>query len=249
VDHDASIQALPSALEGRPALARSRSALLRDSGLNLRLEQPTRVVAAFGRADAGSDYLLPPPGWQRGIGGFAATDAKFAPELFWRDVPAGKADLLAGCRGAWAVVAVLPQPRDLASGAKLEASSVHDGIHLEKLAVDGNAKTEWWSKNGLPQWLMLDLNEPAWLNRVDVIFYHQDKRYYQYVIETSMDGKAWNAAVDAGKNKELATAAGTAHGFPRQRARYVRITVCGSSEIAAHIAEVRLFDDPLAPAL
>ena len=140
---------------------------------------------------------------------------------------------------------MLPKPTDLASSATLEASSVFPGGHEPELAIDGNLKTDWWSANGLPQWLLLDLGKPTWLSRIDLTFYHRDERHYQYVVETSSDKTQWTGAVDASQNQALATAAGAAHGFSRRPARYVRITVCGTSESAAHITEVALFDDPL----
>jgi hypothetical protein len=247
-DDGSTVTSLPAAIEGQRGLAGSRAALLAGSGTSLRLDQPARLVVAFGHEGGAAGWLPPLPGWQRGPGGFATTDPSAGTELCWRDFPAGNVDLFVGSRGAWAIVAVLPQPTDLARGATLAASSLHDGTHLASLATDGSPKTEWWSVNGLPQWLRLDLPAPTWLNRVDLTFYHADRRHYQYRIDTSADGQTWDLAVDATGNTALATAEGTVHPFPRRQARSLRITVTGSSEIAAHVAEVRLYDDPLASA-
>jgi hypothetical protein len=249
VDQDARIQQLPGPLEGCPALAIRKEAAAADSRLSLLLEEPVRMVAAFGKPDAGPGYLPPPPGWSRCFeGGFAASEAAFGSDLYYRDLGQGKANLFVGRQGAYAVVAILPPPTNWAASAQLEATSTFDAVHLPRLAIDGNVNTEWWSQNGLPHSLTLDLGQPVWVNRVDVTFYHLDKRYYQYVVDTSPDGQTWVPAVDASQNKAPATAEGVTHGLERRQARFLRITVCGGSEAAAHIAEVGVFDDPLVSA-
>jgi len=246
VDSDAETLRLPGQLTGKPALALSAAAKRRDSRLSLLFDQPTRVVVAFGKPGTPADYLPAQPGWTRCCAGqFAASDSSLSADLHFRDFPKGEADAFIGLRGAYAVVAILPKPTDFARPAAVEASSVFPGGHGPQLALDGNPRTEWWSANGLPQWLLLDLGKPTWLSRIDLTFYHRDRRYYQYVVETSDDRTQWTRAVDASQNKESATAAGVTHGFARRPAQYVRITVCGTSETAAHIAEVALFDDPL----
>lgn len=246
LDDDAEVLRLPSQLMGKPALAVSSAGKRRDSRLSLLFDRPTRVVVAFARPDAPARHLPPQPGWTRCcVGQFEASDPALSADLHFRDFPKGKADAFVGRQGAYAVVALLPKPTDLAPPATVEASSVFPGGHEPELATDGSLRTEWWSANGLPQWLLLDLGKPTWLSRIDVTFYHRDRRYYQYVVETSDDKTQWTRAVDASQNKALATTAGVTHGFARRQARYIRITVCGTSETAAHITEVALFDDPL----
>ena len=247
VDDDTRILRLPKAMAGARALAISKSAASADSVLSLHLDRAARVVVAFGKPGA-AGYLPPQPGWQRClVGGFAASDAEIDHSLHSREFPPGRHDLFVGLSGAYGVVAIVPRPPNLAPAAKVEVSSTHDPVHLPTLAIDGDVESAWWSINGLPQWLKLDLGTPAWLNRVDLTFYHSDVRYYQYVVQTSTDGKTWEPAADAIANKTPATRAGTTHWFSRRQARFVRVEVRGSSEIAAHITNMAVFDDPLAP--
>ena len=248
VDDDARILRLPRALAKARSLAISKAAATEDSRVSLRLDRAARVVVAFGKPGA-TAYLPAQPGWQRCFAnGFAASDANIGPDLHSREFAPGKHDLFVGRKGAYGVVAIVPRPPNLSSGAKVEVSSTHDGVHLPELAVDRDPESAWWSKNGLPQWLQVDLSRPLWLNRVDLTFYHRDVRYYQYVVQTSVDGKTWKPAVDASTNKTPASRAGTTHWFGRRQARFVRVEVGGSSEIAAHITEIALFDDPIGPA-
>ena len=246
-DAEVSITELPAQLEGLPALALSRSVAARDSRLSLSFAQATRLVVAFGGPDGDARYLSPQPGWSRWSCTFSASDPGLSPGLYVRDFPKGEAELFLGCKGAVAVVAALAQPQNLVQVSTLSASATFDAVHLPQLAVDGDPKTDWWSANGLPQWLLLDLGKAQWLSRVDLTFYHRDTRHYQYVIETSSDGEGWTPAVDASKNTQAAAADGTQHWFSRRQARFVRITVTGGSEAAAHISEVRILDDPMAP--
>ena len=110
-------------------------------------------------------------------------------------------------------------------------SSALEGYEPEK-AADETVET-WWSacSGEAGEWLAIDLGKEETVRAVQVNFADQDFQVwaphgdvvYQYLIETSADGEAWQVAVDMTKN--TVDAPHRLHNFDTPiSARYVRIS-------------------------
>lgn len=109
-------------------------------------------------------------------------------------------------------------------------------------AVDGRIGGGYWAANPYPQWWQVDLQAAETIDRVQVVTYSGDGRYYQYTVQTSLDGKSWTTVVDFSKNTEVASGRGTTHKFAPVSARYVRVNMLfNSANVGVHLREVRVF--------
>ena len=117
--------------------------------------------------------------------------------------------------------------RNLAYGAKVSASSYYDSWFKPEYAVDDNNGTMWkakrtnWDADRHAEWLQIDLGKPEKFSEVWTEFEYPTF-FYQYLIETSIDGKKWTTYADRTDN--------TLQGSPmidhkKAKARYVRITI------------------------
>ena len=121
--------------------------------------------------------------------------------------------------------------RNLAYGAKVTASSYYDEWFKPEYAVDDNNATLWkarrcnWDSEqpctAHGEWLQIDLGKPQQFNEVWTLFEYATF-FYQYKIETSLDGKSWTMYADRTNN--------TLQGSPmidkgKTKARYLRITI------------------------
>ena len=118
--------------------------------------------------------------------------------------------------------------KNLAFNAKVTASSYYDDWFRPEYAVDDNNATLWKARNtnwGIGQhkdeWLQIDLGKPMKFNEVWTQFEYATF-FYQYRIETSLDGKKWTLYADRTDN--------TMQGSPMidkgsAKAQYVRITI------------------------
>ena len=128
-------------------------------------------------------------------------------------------------------VAVFKQQntKNMAHGAKVTASSYYDEWFKPEYAVDDNNATLWKARNtnwglGKPhnaEWLQIDLGKPMKFNEVWTQFEYATF-FYQYRIETSLDGQTWVHYADRTNN--------TMQGSPMidkgaAKARYIRITI------------------------
>ena len=119
-------------------------------------------------------------------------------------------------------------PKNLALGAKVTASSYYDDWFRPEFAVDDNNATLWKARLtnwGLGKhqeaWLQMDLNQTMEFNEIWTQFEYATF-FYQYRIETSLDGKKWSLYADRTNN--------TMQGSPMidkatAKARYIRITI------------------------
>ena len=91
-----------------------------------------------------------------------------------------------------------------------KASSTLDG-HPEENAVNEDIRTWWSAKTGdKGEYLSIDLGEESQVYAIQVNFGDQDAGlfgrngdiYYQYYIESSIDGVNWNMAVDKSDNRK-----------------------------------------------
>ena len=118
--------------------------------------------------------------------------------------------------------------RNLAYRAKVTASSYYDDWFKPEYATDNNnatlwkaAKCNWDSQERHDEWLQIDLGRPIAFNEVWTQFEYATF-FYQYRIETSLDGKQWTLYADRTNN--------TMQGSPmidkgKAKARYIRITI------------------------
>lgn len=119
---------------------------------------------------------------------------------------------------------------NLALGAKVTASSYYDEWFKPEYAVDDNNGTLWkarhtnWdaaSGQHNEEWLLLDLGKTRKFNEIWTQFEYPTF-FYQYKLETSIDGKTWTVYANRTDN--------TMQGSPMIdkgscKARYVRLTI------------------------
>lgn len=120
---------------------------------------------------------------------------------------------------------------NLAYGAKVTASSTYSDWFLPEYAVDDNNATLWraartvWDGGYAPQWLQLDLGSVTAFNQVWTQFEYATF-FYQYLIETSIDGNTWTVLADKTANVQQGSPMidEPADGNP-VKARYIRIVI------------------------
>ena len=137
-------------------------------------------------------------------------------------------------------------PVDLAKGKTATASSSQGEDHLPGAALDGDGDTRWCAADGsYPQWWQVDLGKAQPVTSA-MIDFEQENTAYQFKIEGSVDGTAWQMLADETRSES--------HDQIRQiplkdccsnapvSARYVRITILGSSSGGwASFFEVNVF--------
>ena len=117
--------------------------------------------------------------------------------------------------------------QNLAYGAKVTASSSYDEWFKPEYAVDNNNGTLWkarhtnWDGGRHNEWLQIDLGKAIRFSEVWTEFEYPTF-FYQYKIETSVDGQQWTLYADRTSN--------TMQGSPmidhkKTKARYLRITI------------------------
>ena len=112
--------------------------------------------------------------------------------------------------------------KNLAYGAKVTASSYYDEWFKPEYAVDDNNATLWKARKvATGEWLQIDLGKPMKFNEVWTQFEYATF-FYQYKVETSLDGESWTLYADHTSN--------TMQGSPmidkgKVKARYLRITI------------------------
>ena len=123
----------------------------------------------------------------------------------------------------------LSSQKNLAFGAKVTASSYYDEWFKPEYAVDDNnatlwkaANTNWGNGKHQDEWLQIDLGKVKKFSEVWTQFEYATF-FYQYKVETSLDGKHWKLFADRTNN--------TMQGSPMIdksqtiKARYLRITI------------------------
>ena len=111
---------------------------------------------------------------------------------------------------------------DLLLGAKVTASSSYNEEFKPEFAVDQNNGTLWKPEhNSAESFLTVDMGAVKQIKSVHTQFEYATW-YYQYLIESSVDGIQWDIFADQRKN--------TTHGSPmidvgNVKARYLRITI------------------------
>ncbi|MFJ9212189.1 discoidin domain-containing protein [Streptomyces sp. NPDC102264] len=140
-----------------------------------------------------------------------------------------------------AAVVTTPADNNLALRKPVTASSDSDGNIPEK-AVDGDLSTRWAQGRGLPDpsWIQVDLGGDTKVSSVVTTF--ELPSGYQYRLEYSADGTTWSTLDDHTSEK---TVSATNYSFADQpvTARYLRVTVTGSSWNGGSIYELRAYGD------
>lgn len=104
------------------------------------------------------------------------------------------------------------------------ASAAQEGNTADK-AMDGDMSTRWSADN--TQWIQLDLRSSRPVSGVGIAFYNGSTRTSRLDIAVSQDGQSWEKVlygVSSGTTSEMEY-----FGFPKQPARYVRVTGYGNS--------------------
>ena len=131
---------------------------------------------------------------------------------------------------------LLTSKNNLAFGAKVTASSFYDDWFRPEYAVDDNNATLWkarhtnWGRGSHhDEWLQIDLGKPEKFTEIWTQFEYATF-FYQYKIETSIDGNHWTVYADRSENtlqgSPMIDRLLTAKQKPiTTKARFVRITI------------------------
>ncbi|MDP4184326.1 MAG: family 43 glycosylhydrolase [Bacteroidota bacterium] len=111
---------------------------------------------------------------------------------------------------------------NLALGKSVKASSFYSDKFKPENAVDDNNATLWRPKQNYgPQWIEIDLGKVERIQRIWTQFEYATF-YYQYLIETSVDGRNWEIFSDKRENTQSGS---PMTDYGNKNARYVRLTV------------------------
>lgn len=117
------------------------------------------------------------------------------------------------------------------------------------LANDGlreNTNSYWATdvQTDPASWWQVDLEEPAEVGRVVVVAYYGDERSYEFTVETSMDGEAWEPVADFRGKPQLSTREGISCSFAPRAVRFIRVTVTNNSaNTGRHLVEVMAYPE------
>ena len=129
-------------------------------------------------------------------------------------------------KGVGALAPSVVKSENLALGAGVRASSCYDDNFRAEYAVDDNNGTLWRPRGMGQEWLEIDLGSSREIQTVWTQFEY-GTQFYQYLIETSVDGKHWSVFVDK-RNNHLAGSPMV--DFGKAEARYVRLTFTGGQK-------------------
>ena len=116
--------------------------------------------------------------------------------------------------------------KNLAFGAKVTASSYYDNDFRPEYAVDDNNGTLWRPRTTGPAWIQIDLGKKETVKTIWTQFEY-GTQFYQYIIETSEDGKQWKTFSDKRGNR---LAGSPMVDFGNVKARYVRLSYTGGQK-------------------
>ena len=134
--------------------------------------------------------------------------------------------------------------KSLSTGKPVETSGGVNENEKPAYAVDGYGDiNKFWGTIPAPQWLKVDLQDVYTIDRINILPYWDYKRFYQYTIEVSTDGKEWTEVVDASQNSEAGTDKGYMHKFNPIKARYVKVNMLKNSDNpAVHLVDLRVYE-------
>ncbi|MBN8458677.1 MAG: DUF4091 domain-containing protein [Verrucomicrobia bacterium] len=124
-------------------------------------------------------------------------------------------------------------------------ASGHWSDRKPELAVDGDLSDQnHWACEGLPAWWAGELPAPKTVGSIRIKPYRSDGRFYQFLIEGSLDGLEWFTLADHRANSITAPEEGNWFEFPPREVRRIRVTFTHNSAGAksgAHIVEIEAY--------
>lgn len=126
--------------------------------------------------------------------------------------------------GIGALAPSIVKSKNLAENCKVRASSYYNQDFRPEYAVDENNGTLWRPLTPGDEWIELDLGKSQTIQTIWTQFEY-GTAYYQYLIETSNDGKRWELFADKRENH---LSGSPLVDFGKTKARYVRLTTTGN---------------------
>ena len=135
--------------------------------------------------------------------------------------------------------------RNNITSGQLKKASGFEAKYYPIYALDGKIdNNKYWavSGNGQPKTLELDLKKLTKITNAKVWCYTDGERYYQYKVQTSADGLAWQTVIDMSKNKKISTQNGYFSKLTTPvAARYIRLIMLkNSANNSYHVVEFKL---------
>jgi len=132
--------------------------------------------------------------------------------------------------------------RNMALMKKVEASGstlnpVYHAVDGKKIKVSNR-----WEAGPCPVYMTVDLGEVRFFNKILIYFKRSSTVSFQYKVSYSVDGKNFQELIDASKNTKAESLNPLTHRFPLLEARFLRLTVLGSSDLEENRAYVREFE-------
>lgn len=128
--------------------------------------------------------------------------------------------------GIGALAPLTIKSKNLAFGKSVKVSSFYDDHFLPEYAVDDNNGTLWRPQSTGQEWIEIDLGKAEEIRTIMTQFEY-GTAFYQYQIETSVDGKTWGMFADKRKNY---LAGSPMVDFGKTKARYIRLTTLGKQK-------------------
>lgn len=135
---------------------------------------------------------------------------------------------------------------NLALHRPVTATRPQEGARAPSEMVDGITANGngYWSA-GSPVEITVDLQSAQRVGAAHLFFYAGDGRYYQYRIDTSVDNREWQPAVDKTADTTVSKPEGFLLAFEPRTAQYVRVTVTkNSANPSTHVNELMIFSGP-----
>jgi len=127
--------------------------------------------------------------------------------------------------------------------------SAHWSDRVPEFVVDGKTgdANSHWAGTPLPASLTVDMGKETEVSGIWVVFFWGGGRIYEYIIESSVDGKDWQSLVDRRSNTQKSTKSGFVFKFKERSCRYLRIRITGGSAAGkgGHIVEFQAFGTDL----
>lgn len=142
--------------------------------------------------------------------------------------------------GVGALAPSTVKSKNLALGAKVKASSSYDADFRPEYAVDDNNGTLWRPRGMGQEWIEVDLGTTRQIQTIWTQFEY-GTQFYQYLIETSTDGKHWSVFADKRNNHLVGS---PMVDFGKVKTRYVRLTFTGGQKngFGGAIWNLKIFD-------
>ena len=143
--------------------------------------------------------------------------------------------------GIGALAPSVVKSTNLAFNRPVRASSFYDDNFKPSFAVDDNNGTLWRPASMGQEWLEIDLGRPETVKSIWTQWEY-GTQFYQYLIETSLDGQNWRIFSDKRQNR---LAGSPMVDFGDAKARYVRLTFTGGQKAGfpGAIWNVKIFGD------